>query len=113
MPYLFCPAHAQEHEESCREGEEEYRRLGETVVMVSGTLISGPWQCDRCNARLGKGGAATLMTAFPSSYANELADYDYGKERRYFRVAEAAIKVYGAMPPGGLPRPAAVHGETA
>jgi hypothetical protein len=81
----------------CRETEEEYRRLGETIVTVSGTLISGPWHCDRCNARLKKGAAATLMTAFPRNCAAELADYDYGNERQYFRVEQAAVTAYGEL----------------
>jgi hypothetical protein len=102
MPYLFCHTHGKQHEVSCRKSDEEYRMLGETVVMVSGRLISGPWQCDRCNARLATGNRASLMTAFPSHMAEELANYDYANERQYFRVESAAVKVYGAIPPGGI-----------
>lgn len=102
MPYLFCKTHGRQHDASCRQEQENYRQLGETVLVVSGKLTSGPWQCDRCDAGLEEGTTAYLMTAFPSHFAAELAGYDYGNERRYFRMEEAAVKVYGAMPPGGV-----------
>jgi hypothetical protein len=111
MPHLFCTTHGEKHGASCREDQEEYRRLGETVVIVRGTLISGPWHCDRCNARLKKGDTAWLMTAFPSYYAEQLTGYDYRHERQYFRVERAIVKVYGAISPGGIPGPAAVQEE--
>jgi hypothetical protein len=58
MPYLFCEAHGREHEADASAAQEEYRQAGESVVTVKGTLISGPWLCDRCNARLVKGARA-------------------------------------------------------
>lgn len=113
MPYLFCQAHGQEHAASCREREEEYRQLGETVVTVSGALTGGPWRCDRCNVRLRKGDRAFVVTAYPSHYASELTGYDYGYERRYFRLNQAEARVYGARPPGGIPSLATAQEGTA
>jgi hypothetical protein len=109
MPYLFCDTHGQEHEKSCRDSQEEYRMLGETVVMVRGRLISGPWQCDCCGTRLDRGNSASLITAFPSHFADELASYDYGNERQYFQVESATVKLYGAIPPDGIADPATVE----
>lgn len=106
MPYLLCQTHGEEHEASCQEEQETYRQLGETVVIVSGTLISGPWKCDRCGAALKKGTMAHLLTAYPRHFADELTDYDYGNEQRYFKVEKAAVNIYGAMPPGGIAVPA-------
>lgn len=111
MPYLFCKRHGRQHEASSRGSQEEYQQIGETVVIVSGTLISGPWQCDRCNAALNKGDAAYLVAAYPSHYADELAAYDYGYERRYFQVEKATVKVYGAMPVAGIASPATAWEE--
>ena len=34
------------------EDQENYRWFGETVLIVRGRLISGGWQCDKCNAPL-------------------------------------------------------------
>ena len=47
MPYLFCETHGREHEAGAAGREEAYRKEGETVLTMRGTLISGPWQCDR------------------------------------------------------------------
>jgi hypothetical protein len=111
MPYLFCHKHGQEHEASCRDSEEEYRMLGETVVVVSGRLINGPWQCDRssCGTRLDKGDKASRVTAFPSHFADELATYDYAAERQYFQMETATVTLYGAIPPDGIADPAMLH----
>jgi hypothetical protein len=106
MPYLFCKTHGRMHDASCQQEQENYRQLGETVMIVSGTLNSGPWLCDKCNAELNKGTTAYLMTAYPRHFAEELAGYDYANERRYFRMEKATVRVYGAMPPGGIADPA-------
>jgi hypothetical protein len=111
MPYLFCAEHGKEHEASCKDEQENYRLLGETVLVVSGTLISGPWRCDRCNAPLKRSQKAWLVTAFPRHFAEDLERYDYAYERQYFRIDKAEARVYGAEPPGGVPSPASVLGS--
>lgn len=107
MPYLLCPTHGEEQEAECRKKQEAYRREGETVLVARGRLISGPWNCDRCNAELEKGDPAMLMTAFPSHLAEALADYDYEYEGEYFAVEKMAVDAYGARPPGGVAKPPA------
>ena len=47
------------------EEQENYRRLGESVLIVKGTLTGGPWKCYTCNITLRRGKRACLMTAFP------------------------------------------------
>jgi hypothetical protein len=100
MPYLFCKAHGQEHDATCRQEQENYRQLGETVMVVSGKLHSGSWMCDRCSLELSMGATAYLMTAYPRYFADGLEDYDYANERRYFQMGSVTVKVYGATPPG-------------
>ena len=96
MPYLSCETHGKEHEALTRKRQGEYRQEGESVLVVNGTLISGPWRCDRCNARLGRGNRAWLVTAFPRNFAEDLGGYDYGDERRYFAMGQAEVTLYGA-----------------
>jgi hypothetical protein len=74
MPYLFCAEHGKEHEATSQAEQENYRLLGETVLIVKGRLISGPWRCDRCGTRLKKGNPACLVTAFSSLFAVDLCD---------------------------------------
>jgi hypothetical protein len=113
MPYLFCRKHGLEHEASCRENQDNYRQLGETVLVVSGTLISGPWRCDRCNATLRKGRTAYLATAYPRHNARDLADYDFGYERRYFAMtARDTATAYGAQWPDDSIRNRRITGRT-
>ncbi len=102
MPYLFCKTHGQEHAASCQQDQENYRQLGETVMVVSGKLRSGSWLCDRCNVALRMGATAYLMTAYPRHFAGELENYDYANERHYFQMGSIDVKLYGAMPPGGV-----------
>jgi hypothetical protein len=108
MPYLFCKQHGKEHVARSKEEQDNYRLLGETVLIVRGTLISGPWRCDRCNAPLKRRQKAWLVTAFPRHFAEDLEAYDYAYERQYFRIDKAEVKVYGADPPGGIPSLATV-----
>jgi hypothetical protein len=110
MPRLYCEEHGREHESRCQEEQDNYRLLGETVLMVSGTLISGPWNCDRCNVRMKKGSRAWLMTAFLRCFAENLDGYDYACERQYLSMMNAEARVYGAEPPGGIPSPASEAG---
>ena len=108
MPRLYCTEHGKQHESRCQQEQENYRWLGETVLIVSGQLKSGPWQCDGCNAPLKRSQKVWLMTAFPSHFAEELERYDYACERQYFNMERAKVTVYGAEPPGGIPSPASV-----
>ena len=100
MPNLYCETHGREHEALHREEEHRYRDAGETVLIVSGRLTSGPYHCDRCNALLNRGDAATLLTAFPRWIAESMHDYDFGYERRYFVMrGEERVAAYGAASP--------------
>jgi hypothetical protein len=83
MPYLFCEKHGCEHEADVIAAQDAYRQDGESVVMVKGTLISGPWQCDRgiCGAPLRKGMRAYLATAYPGSTAERTHEIDFASER--------------------------------
>jgi hypothetical protein len=100
MPYLFCEKHGREHEDSAAGQQEAYRQEGESVLTMRGTLISGPWLCDRCNASLTKGTHAYLASAFPAWVGEGTEDYDFAYERRYFAVEKAEAKLYGARWPG-------------
>ena len=97
MPRLYCAKHGKENKADTARDQEEYRQGGETVLVVSGRLISGPWHCDRCNATLKKGDTAYLSSAFPQWITEGLTDYDFAYERDYFAMAETdAATVYGA-----------------
>jgi hypothetical protein len=97
MPYLYCEKHGHEREAGIIERQEVYREADETVLVVSGTLISGPWLCDRCNAQLRKADTAYLVSAFPSHCRDDLHDYDFGYERQYFAMtADDRATAYGA-----------------
>lgn len=101
MARLYCEEHGKEHEAhvigqaaiSCQEGE--------SVLIVKGTLISGGWLCDRCNAPLGKGDQAYLLSVFPRWVTEQMPGYAFINERQYFSVEKAEIAVYGAAWPGG------------
>ena len=108
MPYLFCAEHGHGHESRCQEEQENYRWLGETVLIVMGTLKSGPWQCSCCNAPLKRRQKAWLMTAFPRSMTAGMGDYDFAHEKQYFNMKRAEVKVYGAEPSGVMPSPASM-----
>ncbi len=54
MPRLYCEQHGKKQDARCQERQEDYREAGETVLIISGPLKSGPWQCDTCNATLNK-----------------------------------------------------------
>lgn len=97
-PCRICSAPS--HESRCQEDQENYRWFGETVLIVRGRLISGGWQCDKCNAPLNRGHKAWLMTAFPRSMNAGMGDYDFAHEKRYFNMKRAEVAVYGAEWPG-------------
>jgi hypothetical protein len=97
MPYLYCEQHGQQHLERTDGHQDELRQEGESVLAVTGTLISGIWLCDRCNAELDKGQRATLVSAFPSHCRRDLYDYDFGYELEYFAMTKSdTATVYGA-----------------
>lgn len=100
MPRLYCEAHGRDHEDTSARNQELYRQEGDTVLIVKGTLISGPWLCDRCNAELKKGQPAILLLAYPRWITESMDKYDFSYERRYFAVEKAKVAVYGAEWPG-------------
>jgi hypothetical protein len=100
MPYLYCAADGKGHENRVIAQQDYYRQAGESVLVVHGTLKSGPWKCDKCNARLKRGDAATLLSAIPRSIAEGMDSYVFAYERRYFDMKRAGVKVYGAKCPG-------------
>jgi hypothetical protein len=99
MPYLFCGKHGREHEADARQNQAHYRREGESVLVIKGRLISGPWQCDQCNAPLEKGAQASLFAAYPSWMTESTYEYDFWHERKYFELEHAEVTVYGAAWP--------------
>jgi hypothetical protein len=108
MPYLFCAEHGEEYQARVSEKQELYRQEGETILVVSGRLRSGPWLCDKCNALLGKGVRATLAVVYPRYITETIHEYDFAYERRYFAVENAEVAVYGAEWPVVM-RPGSEH----
>jgi hypothetical protein len=99
MPRLYCEEHGREQEADTSRNQELYRQEGESVLIVKGRLISGPWRCDRCNATLTKGTLACLLTAFPGWMTESMYDYDFAYERKYFGKTHDGAAVYGAAWP--------------
>jgi hypothetical protein len=95
MPYLYCAAHGREHENRVIGQQEDYRQEGESVLIVHGTLTGGAQRCDKCNATLRRGDAATTLSAFSRHVVDGMGDYDFASERRYFDMAKASAAVYG------------------
>jgi hypothetical protein len=91
MPYLYCEQHGREREATILGRQDVYRQADEAMLVASGMLTTGPWQCNRCAGLLRKGDQAILVSAFPSHFQDELHDYDFGYERQYF-----AMTAYGA-----------------
>ena len=88
MPRLYCDTHGREEEAEIIANQDEYRQAGESVLVVSGKLISGAFVCDRCNRELAAGQPAWLISAMPGWVAEGLTDYDFGHERVYFAMAK-------------------------
>ena len=65
MPYLYCAAHGRAFEDRVIADQEEYRAAGESMLVVSGRLTTGPRRCDKCNAPLHKGDPAMLLFRLP------------------------------------------------
>lgn len=104
MPTLYCETHGGKHQARVGGQSTLYRDEGESVLIVTGRLASGPWRCDDggCRARLRTGDAATLLTSFPRWITESMYDYDFEHERRYFAMRGAeTMTVYGAAWPGG------------
>lgn len=112
MPNLYCETHGREREAGIIERQEVYRQADEIVLVARGTLVSGPWRCDSCNARLRPGTTATLLSAFPSQCRDELYNYDFGYERQYFAMKgnDTAIS-YGAAWPDDSIRKRRIRGS--
>lgn len=101
MPYLYCELHGREKEAEAAGSRAVHRDEGATVLIVAGALKSGPWHCDRCNARLGKGARAVLLTPLPAWITERYCHYDFAHEKRYFAMKGGErIATYGALWPG-------------
>ena len=96
MPRLYCETHGREDEAATTQRQEHYHQEGESVLIVSGKLRSGPWLCDRCNETIGRGSVAYLTSAFPRWITEQMHGYDFADERRYFGGRYDRIAVYGA-----------------
>jgi hypothetical protein len=97
MPHLYCQKDGREREAVIIQRQELYRQEGETVLVASGTLTTGPRLCDECNATITPGSSAMLVSAFPSLWRSDLYDYDFGYERQYFAMtADDRATAYGA-----------------
>jgi hypothetical protein len=103
MPHLFCQEHGQEQEARCIADQENCRRFGEAVLIVTGPVKSPSHRCRCCDVRLRRGQRGYLATAFPRSSAEALGCYDYAAEREYLVLEYAEATLYGAEPPGGVP----------
>lgn len=104
MPRLLCIEHGREHEAAAKTQRQVGGDDSESVLFVTGTLISGPWHCDKCNARLDRGGTASLMSFVDGRSGSGIPDYDIGYERRYFAMrGKEKVAVYGAACPWGDP----------
>jgi hypothetical protein len=96
MPYLYCAADGPGYEQGAAARQDDYREAGEGVLIVHGPLASGPHRCDRCNAALGKGDHATLLSAIPRHVVEGTRSYDFAYEKRYFDMKRARVALYGA-----------------
>ena len=97
MPRLLCEKHGREEEAETVRDQERHREADECILVVRGKLISGAWNCDRCNRELRAGATAYLRTGLPRWVAEGLIDYDFGYEREYFAMGKAdTATVYGA-----------------
>ena len=106
MARLFCETHGREWEAAAVGEQEEYQQSGVSVLIVAGRLISGPWKCDRCNARLSRGDTAYVWAACPEGMPASSDQYRFAYERQYFGGKYERAAAYGAAWPGGtLPRP--------
>jgi hypothetical protein len=108
MPYLFCEEHGRDREALFAQEQENYRRFGETMLVVTGPLKTASCCCHSCNARLRRGQRGYLVTAFPRPLAEGMDAYEYAAEREYLVLEHAEARLYGAEPPVAMPDPAHV-----
>jgi hypothetical protein len=102
MARLYCAADGRERESAVKRRQADIRREGESVLIVKGKLISGPWRCDDCNAELNKGRTAYLHAAWPRHITEAMDEYDFAMERDFFALTgEDKMALYGAPWPGG------------
>ena len=102
MAKLYCEKHGRRYEAAIVEGQAAIREDGESVLVVKGKLISGPWRCDHCNAVLRKGKTAYLGEAFPASMTGRMDAYGFEMEREYFALrGDDRLRLYGTPWPGG------------
>ena len=104
MPYLFCEEHGRDREALFAQEQENYRRFGETVLVVTGPLKTASCRCHSCNARLRRGQRGYLVTAFPRPTPGELGRYDYAAESEYLVIEHAEARWYGAASPPSAQR---------
>ena len=91
MSSLYCKTHGEEKEAEARADDEEMREDGESVLIVHGRLISGPWRCDRCNAELNEGDEAFFEAIYPRHITEQIYDYDFSYEREYFALHDGSL----------------------
>ena len=97
MPRLYCEEHGREQEARTIAAPGRIPAGDESVLVASGTLISGPWLCDRCNANARVWRYRLSGFAFPSHCRDDLYDYDFGYERQYFAMTGSdKATAYGA-----------------
>src|SRR5262249_51307118 len=97
-----CAADGRERESAVKRRQADIRREGESVLIVKGKLISGPWRCDHCNSELNEGGTAYLHAAYPRHLTEAMDEYGFEMERHYFALTgEDRMALYGAAWPGG------------
>ena len=102
MARLYCTTHGRECESAVKRRQADIRREGESVLIVKGKLISGPWRCDSCNAELNEGATAYLYAAYPRDITEAMDEYGFEMERDYFKLTgEDRMALYGAAWPGG------------
>jgi hypothetical protein len=102
MAWLLCATHGRECESGVKSRQENIRREGESVLIVKGKLISGPWRCDDCNAVLKKGATAYLYAPYPRYITEAMDEYDFAMERDYFALGQGdALTLYGTPWPCG------------
>ncbi|MFO0890929.1 MAG: hypothetical protein U0790_17520 [Isosphaeraceae bacterium] len=105
MSSLYCKIHGRQKEAEAISDNDSMCKAGESVLIVHGRLISGPWLCDRCNAELNEGTEAYFEAIYPSTVTEGIFAYDFSYEREYFALDdEDDMAVYGAPWPGGEPR---------
>jgi hypothetical protein len=102
MASLYCERDGKEYEAWTKTEDETMRQAGESELIVLGTLTSGPWRCDKCNAKLNRGDKALFSAIFPKEVTERLVRYDFSYEKEYFALdGSDKLTLYGARWPGG------------